>query len=382
MILTSQKHLFNLPNEITYLNGSYMSPQLKAVEHIGVRNLQGKSHPHLITATDFFANKEVLRERFARLVDVEDPQSIAIIPSVSFGIGTAVKNIPFEKGDEIIVLQEQFPSNYYTWQQLEAEKGVVIKTIMAPGLSEGRAKRWNEQIIAAISPKTRCVTLPYVHWADGTKFDLKAIRKRTHEVDAYLIIDGTQSIGAMPFSVKEIMPDALVCAGYKWLMGAYGLGVAYFGAKFDHGTPLDNNWMNHQDAADFSKLVHYNHIFNAKAARYDIGESSNFIMVPMLAEGINQLLDWTPQGIQDYCEHITKGPLEQLSQAGYFIEDPDHRGHHLFGIYLSEGTSLEPIKEKLVAKNIFVSYRGNAIRVSPNVYNSREDLEKLVSCFI
>ncbi len=382
MILTPQKHLFNLPNEITYLNGSYMSPQLKTVEHIGVRNLERKSQPHLITVEDFFSEKEVLRERFAQLVDAEDPQRIAIIPSVSFGIGTAVKNIPFEQGDEIIVLREQFPSNYYPWKQLEAEKGVVIKTIDPPGLSEGRGRRWNEQILAAISSKTRCVTLPYVHWTDGTKFNLKDIRKRTHEVDSYLIIDGTQSVGAMPFSVKEIMPDALVCAGYKWLMGAYGLGVAYFGAKFDHGTPLDNNWMNHDDAADFSRLVHYNHNFKAKAARYDIGESSNFIMVPMLAEGIKQLLDWNPQRIQEYCKNITKGPLEQLSQAGYFIEDSDHRGHHLFGIYLPEGASLEPLKAKLIAKNIFVSYRGNAIRVSPHVYNTHDDLEKLVSCFI
>jgi len=382
MMLTLQKHLFSLPEEITYLNGSYMSPQLKAVEQIGVQNLEKKSQPFLITGEDFFSEKEVLRKRFAQLVDVEDSQRIAIIPSVSFGIGTAVKNIPFKKGDEIVVLEEQFPSNYYSWKQLEAEDGVVIKTIVAPELSEGRSKRWNEQILAAISPKTKCVAIPYVHWADGTKYDLKAIRKRTNDVDAYLIIDGTQSIGAMPFSIKEIQPDALICAGYKWLMGAYGLGVAYFGDKFDHGTPLDNNWMNHEGAENFSNLVNYNPQLKAKAARYDIGESSNFTMVPMLAEGIRQLLDWTPQSIQDYCESITKNPLQQLVEAGYFVEAATHRAHHLFGIYLPNGTQLKPLQEKIQAKNIFVSYRGNAIRVSPNVYNTETDLEKLVSCFI
>ena len=382
MNLQNQQHLFSLNNEITYLNGAYMSPQLKSVEQIGIDYLQRKSQPSNILAPHFFSGKEVLRNRFAQLIDVEDPQRIAILPSVSFGIGTALKNIPFEKGDEIIVLEEQFPSNFYAWKQLEAERGVVVKTIAAPALEKGRGQRWNEQILEAISSKTKCVALPIVHWADGTKFDLKAIRSRTNDVDAYLIIDGTQSIGAMPFSVEKIHPDALICAGYKWLMGAYGLGVGYFGERFDHGTPLDNNWMNHENAEDFSNLVHYNPNFKPKAVRYDIGESSNFIMVPMLAEGIKQLLDWTPQSIQDYCESITKNAVEALRQQGCFMEETTNRGHHLFGIYLPNASNIATVKAKISAQNILVSIRGNAIRVSPNVYNSPEHLEKLVSCFI
>jgi len=381
-MLKNQKHLFSLPDHITYLNGSYMSPQLKTVEQIGIHNLKIKSQPFLITTADFFSEKKVLRERFAQLINAEDPNSIAIIPSVSFGIATVLKNIPFSAGDEIVVLEEQFPSNFYAWKELEMTEGVVVKTIAAPEISQDRGKRWNERVLEAITTKTKCIAIPHVHWADGTKFDLKTIRNRANDVDAYLIIDGTQSIGAMPFSLKEIMPDALVCAGYKWLMGAYGLGLAYFGDKFDHGTPVDNNWMNHQGAENFSNLVNYNHNFKSKALRYDIGESSNFILVPMLAEGIKQLLTWTPFSIQEYCKSITEGPLQQLKQHGYFVEEKDHCVHHLFGIYLSEEKSLERIKQELSAMGIIVSYRGNAIRVSPNVYNTEEELEKLVSCFL
>ncbi|MBL4662450.1 MAG: aminotransferase class V-fold PLP-dependent enzyme [Flavobacteriaceae bacterium] len=382
-MLQNQQHLFSLNDEITYLNGAYMSPQLKSVAKIGIDCLQQKSQPSNILAADFFSEKEVLRSHFAQLISVDDPQRIAILPSVSFGIGTAMKNIPFEKGDEIVVLEEQFPSNYYAWQQLELEKGVVIKTISAPPLLPGRGQLWNEHILEAITPKTKCVALPMVHWADGTKFDLQAVRSRTNEVNAYLIIDGTQSVGALPFSVKEIQPDALICAGYKWLMGAYGLGIGYFGERFDDGTPLDNNWMNHQDAEDFSKLVNYNHSFKPKAARYDIGESSNFIMVPMLTEGIRQLITWTQQGIQTYCEAITKEAIEQLTQQkGCFVEDSNYRGQHLFGIYLPESMNIYTVKTNISAQNILVSIRGNAIRVSPNVYNNKKHLEKLVSCFI
>ena len=359
-----------------------MSPQLKSVEIIGIEFLKRKSQPSSISGPDFFSEKEVLRERFAQLIDTEDPQRIAIIPSVSFGIGTAMKNIPFEKGDEIIVLEAQFPSNFYAWQQLEAEKDVVIKTISAPPIQAGRGQQWNERVLAEISSKTKCVALPIVHWADGTLFDLKASRIRTNEVGAYLIIDGTQSVGAMPFSVKDIKPDALICAGYKWLMGAYGLGLGYFGEKFDYGTPLDNNWMNHKNAEDFSKLVDYNSSFKPKAARFDVGESSNFILVPMLVTAIQQLLQWKPENIQAYCQEITTKPLQKLTEAGYFIEQDTYRGSHLFGIYVPATMAMEAIKSKIAAAQIVVSYRGNAIRVSPGVYNSAEELEKLVSCFI
>lgn len=378
----NQKHLFNLDSNRTYLNGSYMSPQLKTVEAIGIECLKRKSQPSGITSTDFFDKKEVLRNRFAELIAVEDSQRIAIIPSVSFGIATAVKNIPFQKGDEIIVLEEQFPSNFYAWKQLEAEKGVEITTISAPPIRAGRGQQWNEQILSAITSKTKCVALPIVHWADGTRFNLKVIRDRTNAVGAYLIIDGTQSIGAMPFSVKEIKPDALICAGYKWLMGPYGLGVGYFGERFDQGTPLDNNWMNHENAEDFAKLVHYTNTFKPKAARYDVGESSNFILVPMLAEAINQLLQWTPSSIQSYCQRITQNPIQQLSGLGCFIEDEAFRSHHLFGLYVPTKIDMELLKSKIAQAQILVSFRGNAIRVSPSVYNSEEELEKLVSCFI
>ncbi|MEL6812840.1 MAG: aminotransferase class V-fold PLP-dependent enzyme, partial [Bacteroidota bacterium] len=281
MILQNQKDLFNLPTTPIYLNGAYMSPQLKSVEKIGIENLQRKSHPASITPADFFSEKELLRQRFATLIQVDDPQRIALMPSVSFGIATAMRNIPFQPGDEIVVLEEQFPSNYYTWKQLEAEKNIKVITIHAPELTAGRGARWNEAIINAISSKTKCVALPHVHWADGTKFDLQRIRKGCNVVDAYLVIDGTQSVGAMPFSVQDIRPDVLICGGYKWLLGPYGLGVAYFGARFDQGIPLDNNWMNHEGAEDFSNLVNYNPTLKPKAARYDIGESSNFILVPM-----------------------------------------------------------------------------------------------------
>jgi selenocysteine lyase/cysteine desulfurase len=359
-----------------------MSAQMKSVEKIGIQNLLKKSNPFQIKENDFFDDRELLKHRFAQLIEAQDPRSIAIIPSVSYGIAIVAKNIPFEKGDEIVILGEQFPSNYYSWKQLEKEKGIIIKTVKAPAIAKGRGAKWNEAVLEAISSKTKMVSMPIVHWTDGTLFDIKAIRKRTNEVEAYLIIDGTQSIGAMPFSVSEIKPDALICAGYKWLMGSYGLGLAYFGERFHNGSPLENNWISHTGSENFSQLVNYNEKFKPKSARYDVGESSNFVFTPMLSEAIRQLLVWTPKAIQEYCKTITVDVLPVLEKNGFFVEDANFRGHHLFGIYLPNDVPMRVLKEKISEKNIFVSYRGQAIRISPNVYNTKEDIEKLVSCFI
>jgi len=359
-----------------------MSAQLNSVEKIGVANLQKKSNPFLIESQHFFDGREILKQRFAKLVEASDPRSIAIIPSVSYGMANAARNISLEKGDEIIVLEEQFPSNYYIWKQLEKEKGSILKTIASPPISEGRGIFWNQAILNAISSKTKVVSIPIVHWTDGTLFDLKAISKRTHEVGAYLIIDGTQSVGALPFSVEEIKPDALICAGYKWLMGSYGLGLAYYGERFDNGMPVENNWINHEGSENFSNLVKYNENFKPKAARFDMGESSNFILTPMLSEAINQLLKWSPAAIQEYCKSITEESILRLQQNGYFVEDSQSRASHLFGIYLPKNRSMDVLKQKISEKNIYVSYRGQAIRVSPNVYNTKQEIEKLLSCFI
>lgn len=376
--MENQKHLFELPEDITYLNGSYMSPQLRSVTKIGTENLVKKANPTLILEADFFSEKQRLKERFAQLIETDDRQTIAIIPSVSYGIATAMHNIPFEKGDEILVLEAQFPSNYYAWKQLETTRGVIVKTIVAPPIGPDRGRIWNESILEAINEHTKCLALPQVHWADGTLFDLKRFGERAREIGAYLIVDATQSVGAMPFSVKDIQPDAVICAGYKWLLGPYSLGVAYYGERFHHGTPIEDNWMNHQNSENFSNLVNYNVQFKEKASRYDVGESSNFILTPMLSEAIRQLIDWTPEAIQAYCRTISEESIQKLQKAGYFIEESEYRAKHLFGIYLPKDKSIDTLKEKLLAAKIFVSYRGKAIRISANVYNTKEDLEKLV----
>jgi selenocysteine lyase/cysteine desulfurase len=377
-MLKCKQSEFSLPANVSYLNGSYMSPMMKSVEKIGIKALREKKNPTLLSPERFFTDSEILRREFATLINAKDPKAIAIIPSVSYGIATVAKNIHLQSGEHILVASEQFPSNYYSWAKLAEETRAEVKTITAPDTLVNRGKIWNERILEAINAKTKVVALGNVHWADGTKFNLKEIRKRSKEVGALLIIDGTQSVGALPFDVQEIQPDALVCAGYKWLLGPYSSGVAYFGDAFLEGKPLEENWINRLNSDDFSSLVIYQEKYQPGALRFDVGEHSNFILVPMLIKAINQLNKWKVSNVQEYCYHLTQEPIGKLREKGFWIEDQEYRGSHLFGIRLPKGIEIEKVKAELLKNRIFVSYRGSAIRVSPNVYNDEADLNKLV----
>lgn len=381
-ILTSKRSEFSLPKGITFLNGAYMSPLHKDVEKAGLRALRLKRNPISITPQDFYTKSDELRKEFAKLINAPDPQHIAIIPSVSYGMATVANNIMLRAGDEIIVATEQFPSNYYAWKKKCDQHGAVVKAIAPPDDFLHRGKRWNENILKSISSQTRVVAIGHIHWADGTLFDLDAIRARTKEVGALLIIDGTQSVGALPFDVQRLQPDALICAGYKWLLGPYGLGLAYYGSYFKNGTPIEENWIARLNSEDFSGLVNYQEAYQPGMLRYDMGERSNFINVPMLLKAIQQLNKWQPQRIQDYCKAISDEAVNILRHHDFIIEEDDARAHHLFGVRLPQHLSLEQTKERILRHKIYVSVRGNSIRVAPNVYNTKKDFDRLVKVLL
>lgn len=378
MSLPCQKHLFSLEDGVHYLNCAYMSPLLQSVEAAGLQGLFSKRNPFRIAPADFFSGAIELKPLFAQLIGAQADQ-IAIIPSVAYGMSIVVRNLKAEAGQQIVTVHEDFPSDVYPLQRLCLEKNLTLNMIPPPETLMGRGQRWNEQILAAITPGTALVSLPHVHWADGTRFDLKAIGQRAKEVGALLVVDGTQSVGALPFDVREFGVDALICGGYKWLMGPYSLGLAYLGDYFNDGIPLEESWMNRQNSDNFRRLVDYEPNYRPGAARYDVGEHSNFVLLPMLTAALRQLLDWTPGAIQAYCRQLTEPLIQFLREHDFWVEDPAWRGEHLLGLRLPAGVDLEKLQANLAQRNVLVSVRGDSIRVAPHLYNDSADVDALVA---
>lgn len=377
-MLTCKYSKFSLPKRVTYLNCAYMAPLLKSVEKAGLRGVRLKRNPADILPEDFFTITRELRKTFAKLINVKDADRVAIVPSVSYGLATVTRNLFVNKGEHVLVAAGQFPSNYYPWQAICAEKGAELRVVSPEAGFTNRGKIWNEKILDAITPGTKAVALAHTHWADGTVFDLAEIRKRTREVGALLVVDGTQSVGALPFDVERIQPDALICAAYKWLLGPYSIGLAYYAEYFDAGKPLEENWINRLDSENFSGLVNYDSRYQPGAARFSMGEQSNFILAPMATQAIEQINRWGVENIQSYCKSITVQAIDTLREKGFLIEELPWRASHLFGIRHSRQIDPEKLKEALARHRILVSMRGDSIRVSPHVYNDVEDLGRLV----
>jgi selenocysteine lyase/cysteine desulfurase len=376
-MLTCQKAHFSLPDDEHYLNCAYMSPLSQAVEMAGLEGVRRKRVPARLTPSDFFVEADRARQLFATLVHA-DPSRIAIVPSASYGLAIAARNLPVARGQRIVVTHEQFPANVHPWRRVAAEQGAELSTVAAPEGSTARGRDWNQRLLEHITPGTAVVALGHVHWTDGTRFDLEAIGARARDVGAALVIDGTQSIGALPFDVSRVQPDMLVTAAYKWLMGPYSLGFAYVGPRLDNGVPLEETWIGRAGSEQFKDLVNYRDDYQPGAVRYDVGERSNFALMPMAIAALEQLLDWTPEAIQTYTHHLTAPLVDAVRALGYLVEDAAYRGGHLLGLRALAGADLQTVADRLRERRVHVSVRGTAIRVSPHVYNDSSDIEALL----
>ena len=376
--MKSQKHLFQLPDEIHYLNCAYMSPLLKSVEEKGIEGMQRKRNPVSIKPADFFTDAVGVRQKFARMVQC-DPAQVAIMPAVSYGMNSIIRNIAYKKGQHALTLSEEFPSCYYTAQRWCKDHGAELRVIARKDDLPRKGGDWNERILDAISSDTAFVVMASVHWMNGTKFDLEKIGARCHAVGAKLIVDGSQSVGALPMDVKKANIDALICAAYKWLMGPYSTALSFIHEDFNDGIPLEESWMTRPDSERFDRLTQYQDGYKPGAIRFDVGQSSNFIFLPMLDEALDQLLEWGVKEIQEYGRKLGEPLISYFLDKGIPVDDEAYRACHLMGLQLPDSTNGEALVNEFNSRNIFVSLRGNNIRISINVFNTEADVAELIA---
>lgn len=374
-----QRDGFDIPEGVRYLNCAYMSPLHREVEEAGLSALRKKRRPWTISATDFFEDSDRLRAAYASLIGSDEPDRVAIIPSVSYGISTAARNLDPPAGSRIVVLAEQFPSNVYPWHRLAADRDLSLSTVAPPDTRGSRGESWNAALLEAIDRSTSVVAVPHFHWMDGTRFDLVEVGRRCREVGAALVVDGTQSVGAVPFDVRAVRPDALVCAGYKWLLGPYGVALAYFGERFDDGVPLEETWIAREGSEDFRGLVEYEARYKPGAVRFDVGERADFIHVPMMVAALEQILAWRPERILARCEALLRPLADGARSRGWPVEDDAWRGGNILGLGLPPGHDLAALGARLERARVYASLRGGSLRVSPHVYNDEADAAALAS---
>jgi selenocysteine lyase/cysteine desulfurase len=368
--LACQHEAFDIPDAVTYLNAAYMGPLSKAVVAAGRAGLERKMHPWTITAPDFFEPVENVRCAFAQLIGA-DADGVAVIPAVSYGVAIAAQNLPFDEGDNVVVLAEQFPSNVHSWHDLAQRKGGQIVTVPRPDDGD-----WTRAVIEHIDERTAICAIETCHWTDGGLVDVVRVGERTREIGAALIVDGTQSIGAMPFDTERARPDFLITAVYKWLLAPYGAALMWCAPEHREGRPLEFSWITRRGSGDFAHLIGYERHLREGGRRYDVGQTASFAMIPAIAAALEQTLDWGVEAVCAYTARLGDLIAQRAQALGLRVAPSGLRAPHLLGVNL-RGADPESVAAALADADVHVSVRGEAMRVSPHVYNDEHDVDRL-----
>ncbi|MBM3516499.1 MAG: aminotransferase class V-fold PLP-dependent enzyme [Alphaproteobacteria bacterium] len=371
-MLPCQRHLFEIPEDVAYFNCAYVSPLMASVSAAGARGIARKVRPWELETIDFFTEADAARAAFAPLIGAS-ADDIAIVPAASYGIALAANNLPLAPGRRIVVLAEQHPSNVLVWRERARATGAELLAIPRPG--DGN---WTGAVLGALDERTAIAALPQCHWTDGGLLDLEPIGARCRAVGAALVLDLTQSCGALPFDVARVRPDFAVSACYKWLLGPYTLGFLYAAPHRQAGAPIENSHFQRLQDRSFGGPVTYPEAFEPGARRYDMGERANFTAMPMAIAAFEQIRAWGLANIAETLAAHTRAIADHARSFGLAVPPDPHRAPHFLGIRFPAGLPAE-LPARLRAAKVFVSVRGgDSLRISPHVWISSGDIARLL----
>jgi selenocysteine lyase/cysteine desulfurase len=368
--IDGQRAAFNVPEDIAYFNTASLSPQLHSVRAAGDLALERRGRPWTISSADWFTDVERLRSLFAQIIGAS-AEGVALVPATSYGFAIAARSLPLRAGRRVLVLQDEYPSGVYTWRAAARRSGAEVLTVTRePGQS------WTEAVLAALDESVEIVSVPNVHWTDGALVDLGPIAARARELGARLVIDASQSVGAMPIDVGELEPDFLVSVGYKWQLGPFGLGYLYVAEEHRQGEPLEENWISRAGSEDLTRLVDYRDEYQPGARRFDVGGRTKFELTPMAIAALEQILEWEVPRIAATLAQRTSEIARRAAGLGLDPVPDERRGPHLLGVRLPE-QARDRALSALEEANCFVAVRGSSLRIAPHLHTSDEDVERL-----
>lgn len=328
--------------------------------------------------TQRYAEISELRRTAAKLINARSENEIAFIPNTSTGISQVARGLTWQAGDQVVITNVDYPANRYPWESLRA-RGVELVEVQQ--LPDGRIDV--EDVLDAISDRTKLVAISHVQYASGFRIDLKPISEMVHRVGGYLSVDAIQSVGALPVDVQAMGIDFLSADGHKWMLGPEGAGLFY--CHEDLVRLLEPNvigWLNVVDPHNYGD---FNFTYSENARRFEPGCWN----VPGLL-GLKGSLDLIAaigvDRVWARIEALTKYFEEAVQTKGYRVYSPRAEAGERSGIVMFElgergkhvEASAKAIVKELNEEKIVIALREGRLRVSPHFYNSEAQLDEVV----
>lgn len=366
-------------DDAVYLNSAAEGVMPREAVAAVAQAVEAKKFPHraTISASAYLEVQGQLRATLATLVGGR-PEEIALTTGASAGTAILAYGLPWTPGDEVVTSTGEFPLQYTTWAPLAEREGVTLRSIAPTGRFITAV-----DLIAALTPRTRLVSVSLVRFEDGSLLDAAPLAAACHAQGTLLCLDVSQCCGAMPLDVAQLGADFLTCAGYKWLLGPYGTG--FFWAKAHHLQTLRPGpfyWMAIDGADDFSSLNLDNPKPAPAARRWDTPEwagafNPNLAGMAAAAAFVARV---GPHTVQAHNHRLVDRLFQGLPQD--LVEPASPLGAARRGPYgCFRGPTpaqTKAVYQSLSQQAIVVSLREGNIRVAPHLFNTERDIDRLL----
>ena len=364
--------------DATYLNLASQSPMPKVSIRAVQAALEANKNPHHNPDSTFFEVPNRLRASIARLIGGK-PEEVALTSGASAGVAAVAYALTWKQGDEVITAKGEFPLQYATWKPMEEREGLKLK-IVSPRERFITA----DDLIAAITPRTRMVSVSMVRFDDGSLLDVPRVAAACRAQGALLLLDVSQCCGSLPMDVNQLGADFMVCAGYKWLLGPFGTG--FFWAKSEHlgmVRPGPFYWMALMGSHNFAALNFDDPKLAANAKRWDSPEWASYFNFNLAAMDVSVdfVVRMGPELVAAHNRKLIELLFERLPKDRYVLASPtDAARRGSYGCFAARSREkTAEVYQHLRKENVVVSLREGNIRVSPHLYNTERDIDRLIS---
>jgi selenocysteine lyase/cysteine desulfurase len=377
-MLPSQRHLFDIPREVCYLNAASWGPLPREAMEAGRAGVALKGQPWATRPDHPAQQYERARRAAARVINA-DPDDVGLIPSGSYGVATAGKLLQPPVGSRVLLLADDHSSPVLEWRTRAARQNFAVETVAAAD-----DHNWTTALLQAIeragAPPVALASISSVHWSDGCAVDLDRVAAALRRHGAALLVDATHSAGVMPIDVKTLDPDFLVFPTYKWVLGPYGRAFLYVAKRRQDGEPLEQTAAARRAVSAEHTVYMRDTAYVDSARRFDMGERDHFISLEMASIGMELVAAWGAAAIVERLRLLTDQLADALRNTGVHMPDAQVRAPHVLSLGFP-GAMPEGLVDRLAAAQVYAAPRLGRLRISPHVYNDDRDIVRFVECF-
>lgn len=361
---------------VAYLNASLQAPMPLVAAREAVEALEWKKHPYRLPDSIYFDLPDRIREKVARLVGAR-PDEIAVTTGTSAGLAAVAAGIDWKPGDEVLVGRGEFPAHFSTWLRYQEGEKLRVRIVEPKGRFISA-----EDYIAAIGPQTRVISASLVRFDNGVRLDAARVARACEKFGVALVLDLAQCAGAMKIDLRELGASMATCSGYKWLLGPYGTGFFWVASEWTERLPLGAvNFMALEGAREFHALPTTNLRPLPGARRWDSAEPASFTNLAAFDSALDFVLRIGVDAMERYNDALIAQIIDGLPRTHCSLASPaerERRGPYIC-VAARDPEETQALYEKLRAAQVSVSLRKNALRASPHIYNTPEDISRLMN---